>query len=87
MPPEIKLELEEQAQEHGRSLNAEIVWVLEQHLALKKGESLAGDSIDDSALQELKALRQQLALMDQKLSGGEWCEDALLRVLKKIIRI
>lgn len=87
MPPEIKEGLEKQAQENGRSLNAEIVWILEQNLTLKDGLPLSGNATDDNALIEIQALRKQLAMLDQKLTNGEWCESAILRVLKKVIRI
>ena len=87
LPPELKKIIADSAKANGRSFNAEVVFRLEQCLSLQQGTSFPAGAFERDGLQELKALRQQVAILDQKLTNGDWCESAMMRVLKKVIRI
>ena len=70
MQPELKQQIEEQALASGRSLNAEIVWRLEQSLKtdgsgqswIKTAKRMAAGTTADDRLSALEAAVQELKL-------------------------
>lgn len=82
MQPELKQQIEEQALASGRSLNAEIVWRLEQSLKsdtpgtgwIKAAKRAAGGGSQDERLSALEAEVQELRLglleLQQTRQGG-----------------
>lgn len=76
MQPELKQQIEEQARANGRSLNAEIVWRLEQ--------SLAREADGQSWIKTAKAASTKLPDQAERLDGLEQQVRELMEAVKTL---
>jgi hypothetical protein len=77
MQPELKQQIEEQARTNGRSLNAEIVWRLEQSLLDAGSKQGWIKKAKHSAVQP-SIIEDRLLLLEEQLSAMKESVDALL---------